>query len=358
MRAHKKWLIGVAASCTVVLLIVAGLVIWVDPFFQYHKPIKGFPYIIDHQLSQNPGMAKNFDYDSVILGSSMTVNFNTDWFGEIMGLNPIKLSYNGAYPRDQANIMKIVFDHNENVKQVFLGIDIPAYSGETEEIKFPIPKYLYDDNYVNDVSYWFNKDVILNYILRPLAQPEDKTYLPTAYATWWTEEYFDVEQVLYTYEEPGKVEEETPKDAFIPALKENLETNIFPFIESHPETKFTVFFPPFSILYWNNTKIENKVEVTLAEYEYTAKRFMEYENVEVYMFLDQDWIVCDLDNYADYTHYHKDINRYMTQSFQNGDCRLTNENIAPRIAHLRELSDMFTMDKLYRGELLPKEAAN
>ena len=49
-------------------------------FFHYHRPLAGFPYLVDNQLSQNPGMAAHMDYDSVILGSSMTVNFNTDWF--------------------------------------------------------------------------------------------------------------------------------------------------------------------------------------------------------------------------------------------------------------------------------------
>ena len=101
-------------------LAVAALVIYVDPFFHYHRPLENFPYQVDNQLSQNPGMAKHMDYDSVILGSSMTVNFNTDWFLELMDLNTIKLSYSGAYPKDQSNIMKIIFNSEHEVKKVFL----------------------------------------------------------------------------------------------------------------------------------------------------------------------------------------------------------------------------------------------
>ena len=77
--------------------------VYVDPFFHYHKPLEGFPYIVDNQLSQNPGMAQNFIYDSAIIGSSMTVNFHTSDFGQILGKNTIKLSYSGALPRDDYN---------------------------------------------------------------------------------------------------------------------------------------------------------------------------------------------------------------------------------------------------------------
>ena len=90
-------------------VLMIALVVYVDPFFHYHKPLKNFNYVVDNQLTQNPGMAEHLEYDSVILGSSMTVNFETDWFEELMGLKTAKLSYSGAFPKDQSNIMKLIF---------------------------------------------------------------------------------------------------------------------------------------------------------------------------------------------------------------------------------------------------------
>ena len=167
---------------------ILGLVVYVDPFFHYHAPLENFPYLVDNQLSQNPGMARHMEYDSVILGSSMTVNFNTNWFQEEMGLQTIKLNYSGAYPKDQSNIMEIIFESDNAVKAVFLGIDVMTYTGGVEETKYPIPEYLYDDNYFNDIYYLLNKDVVLNYIFRQAADP-DKTDLATVYQSWWTDEY-------------------------------------------------------------------------------------------------------------------------------------------------------------------------
>ena len=78
MKQLKVWLLTFGMVSVLGLGAVATLVFVVDPFFQYHKPINGFPYIVDHQVNMNPGLAKNMDYDSILLGSSMTVSFNTD----------------------------------------------------------------------------------------------------------------------------------------------------------------------------------------------------------------------------------------------------------------------------------------
>lgn len=347
---RRAVILFLAAVLTMFLLIIA-LVVYVDPFFHYHKPLKSFPYLVDNQLAQNPGMAKHMDYDSVILGSSMTVNFNTDWFRELMGLNTIKLSYSGAYPKDQSNIMKIIFASGHEVKKVFLGVDVITYMGGVDETKYPIPEYLYDNNYFNDVQYVLNKDVLLNYILRPMADPEP-TDLTTVYASWWTEEYYNEQWVLHNYTDPEKVEEETPADEYIKGTAKNLDVNICPYIEDNPDTQFVVFFPPYSILFWNDVLKGNHLEATIAEYRYIAERLNEYDNVEVYFFPDREDIVLDLNHYADYSHYHPDYNRFMTECFTNDTGLVAKEGsdkgkpIDEYLAHMREIVDNFDFEAL------------
>ena len=321
MKRCKKWLLTTVSFILILLLLEAAAVIWVDPFFQYHAPLEDFPYLVDNQLSQNPGMAKHMEYDSVILGSSMTVNFNTNWFEELMGLDAIKLSYSGAYPKDQANIMEIIFASGHDVRAVFLGIDVMTYTGGVEETKYPIPEYLYDDNYLNDVQYVLNKDVFLNYVLRPLADP-DKTDLATVYQSWWTDEYYNIQWVMHNYVPPEPVREEAERETYIESTDRNLRTNLCPYIEQNPDTTFYLFFPPYSILYWNDVIQENHLEATMAQYQYIADTVLAYDNVRVFYFPDLEAIVTDLNNYADYTHYHRDINRYMTECFADGACEI------------------------------------
>ena len=86
---YMRLFIGLIVGVLLVFVTLAALVIYVDPFFHYHAPLEGFPYIVDNQLSQNPGMAENMTYDGCIIGSSMTVNFDTDDFKELLGYDTV-----------------------------------------------------------------------------------------------------------------------------------------------------------------------------------------------------------------------------------------------------------------------------
>lgn len=350
-RAVQSFMILTACAC----IFIVALVIYVDPFFHYHSPLKGFPYLVDNQLSQNPGMAAHMEYDSVILGSSMTVNFQTAWFKELMDLQTIKLSYSGAFPRDQANIMNIIFKSannqgNKRIKKVFLGVDVITYTGGVEETKYPIPEYLYDDNPLNDIAYVLNKDVVLNYILRPIADP-DPTDLSNVYASWWTEEYYSQEWVLHNYTSPEQVKEEAQPEAYLAAAEANLSANICPYIEANPDTQFVIFFPPYSILFWNDVLKENHLNATIEEYRYISNRLNAYDNVEIYFFPDQEEIICDLNNYADYSHYHPRYNRYMTECFANQTNIVAKKGqpgktIDEYLLHMKEIALNFDYEKL------------
>lgn len=350
MKHLKKWIITAVGTALLLLILEAALVVWIDPFFQYHEPRKDFPYVVDNQLSQNPGMAKNMTYDSVILGSSMTVNFNTDWFLQEMGKNAIKLSYSGAYPKDQANIMERIFSSKNEVEAVFLGLDVMTCTGGVEETKYPIPEYLYDDSVWNDAGYLWNKDVLLSYILRPFADPE-KTDLSTVYQSWWTDEYYNIQWVMHNYEPAMEAEEETPEDAYLESAGRNLEVNICPFIEAHPETEFYIFFPPYSILYWNDVLQEKHLDATMQEYQYIAEKLLSYDNVRVFYFPSQEWIVTDLNNYADYTHYHPEINHFMTRCFASGECEITSaEEMEREQERMRSIIEAFDFEELFSKE--------
>lgn len=348
MNKTGRWLKIFAITVLLVLIAWGAVVIYIDPFFQYHKPIEGFPYIVDDQVDMNPGLAKNLDYDSCILGSSMVVNFNTDLFYDKLGLKTAKLPYNGAYPKDQSNIMSIIFDAKKNsVKRVFLGIDEMNYSGGIDETKFPITDYLYDDNILNDVQYIYNKDVLLDYCIKPLIDRSDSTAWNMTYPFWWQDEHYQKALVLMYYE-PAEVNTK-PVEAgeFISAIEKNLDLNIIPYIEEHPETTFTCFYPPYSILYWNDVKNRNELEVVMEKYRYISNRLLEYDNVEIYFFQNQKDIICNLNNYADYTHYHPDVCVYMVDCFANGERKVTKENLEQEIEALYELTSSYDYEAIW-----------
>lgn len=342
-----KWLKLTGLLMGMGLFLTAALVVVIDPFFQYHAPLSGFPYQIDNQLGQNPGMARNMEYDSVLLGSSMTVNFDGNWFLEDMGLHLIKLCYNGAYPRDIYNIMEQIDRSKNKPERIFIGVDLASYTGDTKETKYPLPEHLYNKNLLDDVNYLYNKGVLLDYILKPAAEREP-TELGSVYASEETlKDCYSREYVLAHYEVPEKNDAYFPEDMFIEKLEQNLQENILPVITGHPDIKFTLFFPPYSILYWYEYIQNNQMDAVMYEYAYFMEKLLVYDNVELFFFPAEEEIVTNLDLYADTGHYKQEINRYMTDCFMDGTDRITKENYKEKLSEFGKLTDSYDYEALF-----------
>ena len=321
---YKKHCILFAVLSALALLAAAALVIAADPFFQYHKPIKGLYYLIDNKLCQNPGLARNFEYDSIIIGSSMTVNFDTKLFAEKLELNTIKLSYDGAYPKDIDTILSLVRKGPNEVRAVFLNIDMLNYRAEPDITAYGIPAYLYNDTVLDDIPYLLNKEVILDYIVRPQIEREG-TPLNEAYWSW-IYMWYGKDIVFQTYNAPSDIHPALPEDAFADRVAANLETYILPHIESMPDTEFTIFFPPYSVLYWYNRYADGSLAAELAAEKQVIETLLACPNVKIYYFQDDFDYITNFDNYCDYTHYRHEMNDYMAECFADGSCRLSLEN--------------------------------
>ncbi len=321
---YKKHCILLAILSLSALLAAAALVIAADPFFQYHKPLEGLYYIIDNKISQNPGIAAHFTYDSVITGSSMTVNFDTKLFSEKLGLHTIKLPYDGAYPKDIDTILSLVQKSPNEIRAVFLSIDILNYRVGPDVTAYEMPAYLYNDTVLDDIPYLLNKEVILDYIIRPQIEREG-TPLNEAYWSW-IYMWYGKDIVFQTYEAPSACQPALPEDAFAEEIAASLKTCILPHIENMPDTEFTFFFPPYSVLYWYNRYADGSLAAELAAEKQVVETLLAYPNVKIYYFQDDFFFISNFDNYCDYTHYRHEMNDYMTECFAQDNCRLTLQN--------------------------------
>ncbi len=327
LKKIKKFILSFSLGAIVLLGAIIGVVAWIDPFFHYHKPLSWFPYKVDNQLSANAGMAKNFDYDGILTGSSMVSNFDLKKFDEVLGQDIVKLNYNGACPKDISNILEYVFDNHKAPSVVYYGLDVYVYNGDTEEVKYPFPEYLYDSNPFNDVSYIFNKDVLVNYIVEPLTWPSEKTDLSEVYMMQYEDWQYSRESVLEHYipSETSSLEA-GQYDELMAAVEANLSKNLIPYIENNPDTEFVIFYPPYSILYWYNRILEGRLDISEDQYLYVTKRLLQYDNVRVFCFCGDGETVTNLDNYVDFTHQYRTINDAIVDCFSSGDWELTDDN--------------------------------
>ena len=188
----------------------------------------------------------------------------------------------------------------------------------------------------------------MDYILKPIVEKEP-TNLSSVYSSEASlKDCYSREYVLSHYTVPEKNDAYFPEDMFIEGLENNLQANILPVIESHPDTRFTLFFPPYSILYWYEYVQNNQMDAVLYEYRYFMEKLLTYDNVELFFFPAEEEIVTNLDLYADAGHYKQEINRYMTKCFADGTNQITLDNYEEKLQLLRDMVEHYDYEALFQ----------
>ncbi len=86
-NALKRLIIFIVAE----LVAVAGAVWFFDPFYQYHEPFFGWEAVLNDRDNQMPGTIRNFQYDSVLAGSSVAENFDSAFLDEAYDCRTLKV---------------------------------------------------------------------------------------------------------------------------------------------------------------------------------------------------------------------------------------------------------------------------
>lgn len=123
MTNNKKFIKIFFSLSLLFLSIVALFNFIIDPYQQYRKPTLYKTFYGGNQRALNTGLAKNHNYNSVVIGSSMTENFLISKVSEIIN-NPIKLSISGGSAHEIFNTLNTVFKSNNNIETVLIGLDI------------------------------------------------------------------------------------------------------------------------------------------------------------------------------------------------------------------------------------------
>jgi hypothetical protein len=360
-----KRTIGAFVVCS---MLLTGLVILtayvVDPLQFYHKPWFYKPVYWPEERYQNPGLAKNYDYETIIIGSSMTENFFPGKVEEAIGGKTMKLSLQGSYADEQRKIARLALETGK-VKTVLWGLDYFALKKNVNKGRNEFPDFLYDNNILNDYKYWFNytpyeqlfKGLIRQYRtghVQGLEGLYNWNYLVTFGEDVTIRHYRKalVEEASYGPEDPLGV------------VQENFTKNVLSLIEEYPDVKFLIYYPPYSILrhvVWKETNPE-RYGYQLIMKEWMYEQFSRYPNVEVYDFqTEADWTF-NLDMFKDLSHHHQDINTWIAQAIGRKDPKylVTADNVRAFVEELeRQVGEAAVSDddRLFRIRLYREDAS-
>ncbi len=332
------------------LWLLAFVVWFFDPFYQYHEPYLGLKPVLYERETQVIGTIRNFDYDSVLAGSSVMENCNTDFLNEAFGCETIKLVKGSGTTADLLYYLEEAHRHQE-LTHVFYGLDLFALMRPTEVtvVSEYSPKYLYTDMIWDDFSYLFNKDVLLEKIPLMIAYSKQEKYIGGEAYSWDEGKEFGIEKAKQAYAGPGEWQAEQDYSEDISMIQENIGL-LCAEVEAHPQTRYVFMLPPYSLLYWDEVTRAGDLPVYLYTLEEVLKRLTKYENVEIYNFMSEKDIVCDLNFYMDKMHYTTQINQFMLQCILDGseNYRVSAQNWQNAVRALRETCMDISGEDIYR----------
>ncbi len=330
----KSWLVCALVLVLVALGIVGGTIAYIDPYFHYHKPQPNLYYELDNQRSQNDGIIKRFDYDGMIIGTSMSENFKTSEAEELFGGTFIKVPFAGGTYKEQNENIANAIAANPNLKTVIRPLDYAYIIDEPDRIRDDLgdyPEYLYDNNPFNDVNYIFNKEILFDICL-PMIQksmagaPAGITSFDD-YSNWMDEATFGAKAVLGDRTEFAPAPYKVP---FVDEIKANVYANITENVtdiaKANPDINFYYYLTPYSAAWWGAQNEKGEVQRWIESERYAISLMLECDNIHLYSFNNEYDITTNLDNYRDECHHGDWINSQILAWMYSGTDQLTREN--------------------------------
>jgi len=343
MNQKKKYVLIWLFTATAIFLFVVLVNYIVDPYQQYRKA-SFYPVLYEkNQRYMLPGMIKNYDYDSIVIGSSMTQNFILSDVRKYLDFNkPIKLTPSSTTAYEAKQLIELAFKYKK-VRQVLYGLDLFAFIGKKDRVEKDVffPSYLYDNNIWNDYQYLCNFDIFIK-SLKSIIIPffDTKNILYNYDYMWQWQHYFKkfrIERVYETYFRKIKFLKHNDDEKIFLEMKESFDANLLSIIQQHPETDFIIFYPPYSILtfkYWEKTGF---LISSIKFKEYVFRKLKKFKNVQIYDFQIEKNILYDLSNYRDYSHYHQKINIWMLKEIAKKHFIVTDKNIKKKVNTLKKI---------------------
>lgn len=333
------------------LLVIGSVMIIVDPYFHYHKPLKLLKYRLGNQRYINDGIIRNFNYDGIIIGTSMTENFRVSQFNNLFCIETIKTPFSGASFKEINQNIERALERNDKIKIIFRGLDYGMIRDESENMRYDsYPEYLYDNNIFNDYKYLLNKEIIIKGLGRIIVSTLKKEEINFDQYSSWRNKESGRDVVLRTYKrEEDKKEEKRLIVQEIEMVKKNIEKNVLELPKKYPDVKFIYFITPYSIVYWDSINQSGEILKQLEAEKIMIEMMLEVSNIELYSFFNNYELVTDLNNYKDIWHYNYKINDKILEWISRKEYRLTKENYQKYLEDNKGFYLNYDYDKLFKN---------
>lgn len=344
-QAYRRWVCGLLAGILLLLAVCASVVWAVDPCLYYRMP-KNWQPVFFSERYQAAGMMKHVPADTVLMGTSMAANYRASRIGEAFGGTALRITIPDGYFQEFDKAMNTLF-RCQTPKRVVFGLDANILVRDDSGATGAMPDYLYNADPLDDIQYLLNKDTLYYSLYVLMAngwgggETLDEGFTWDKDEIWWNHM-----TALEEYQRPEMAAETLPAEAFLETVRENLQV-VTAWVTAHPDTEFHIFFPPYSILFWDKSIRQGRLEAVFGALKEAGRILLQYDNVALYGFLMDREIVDNLDNYCDYVHHSGQVCDRVLEKMIAGEDRLTAENLESTLAGWREFVVNYDYEKLW-----------
>ena len=269
---------------------------FVDPIQYYRKQLH--PLFVKNMRYQIPGLVKQYDFDTVFIGTSHSANFLPSELDKLMGSNSINLSVNGSFGWEQSQILIYAFENRKVANVVWeMNYRTIAYGAQNRVETGIFPLHLYQMNARSDLLYLFSIDTAWQSVKHLLGRGHRDIETINS----WEEKFrhqFDGERARKHYC-IRKSEEKIRRGEDLD-YRNAVETYVLPTIIDQRDTTFYLFLPPLSYFnYLLDGEYQRFVEFRKELYLVASQNF----NVVLLDFSNKFEWIGDAKNYKDVEHF-------------------------------------------------------
>jgi hypothetical protein len=337
--AARRFALTVLAIALLAAAANIAFNVWVDPF-QHYRKAERFParYYNAWQRYENPGIAKHYDYDRVVTGSSLMECVIPTDVDQVMGGRTINLSISAETAFDAGQLLGAAL-RTGKPRHVIMNLDYNAFSGAPDRSGFnePFPAYMYDDTVLNDLPYVLGVSTTRKSIETVLGLRWSRFNSDPNRMWYWMEghQFFaakavqglDAANLNSRFRQPQRT---------LAGMQASFEANLAPLVQRYPNVRFSFVYAPYAILVWMDFEQRGQLEVTLAFREWLYERTRRYPNVEIFDFHAEPSIVMDLDHFTDIYHYSPKLSKGIIEAMAQGRYKLTRAMVVGNNEWLRQ----------------------
>ena len=334
------------------LLFPMAVVYCVDPL-QFFRRAGYVPVFSTNERYQLPGLARNYDYDTVIVGTSMTQNFYLTYADRQLKARTLKVAISGSSAHEQFLVLNLAI-RTGKVRRVIWGLDQWEFRGSPNRVRDDLgvfPYYLYGSNWLGYFWYLFNGSFFSD-SLQILSEYNRfngpvSSRIPDDWNTFDKFYHFGRNNAVRDYFNPknseGLDDPSVLKAYDLATMEESFQENTLALVKLHPEIEFNFFYPPYSIL---NAKFYQAHYPALFDrlidfQNLTTRALVGVRNVRLFDFSDVSSITHDLDLYKDIGHFNVGVNEFIVRSIATGDHLVDPKDPDASTRHLRMQAEAY-----------------